>query len=208
MNIKVIHHQTNSWVVNQNSGTFIVQSQKLGSQVQRHYTLARRAFVIFFIFVAMDMSMCLSPISIIIPPITVGSTWKPKNVAALKPDLIILLYKLHIAYKGTIKWTAEHATCFATLLQNKNEMKNNVRFKNIVLIADQLTELSLYIIAIKRLPWHFATTEFTCTTCSINVNVTRISCNLTLVSSLRVSFFCVKPFNAAWSSFICDVSSS
>ena len=29
MNIKVIHHQTNSWVVNQNSGTFIEQSQKL-----------------------------------------------------------------------------------------------------------------------------------------------------------------------------------
>ena len=45
--------------------------------------------------------------------------------------------------------TAEHATCFATLLQNKNEMKNNARFKNIVLIGGQLTEPSLYIIAIE-----------------------------------------------------------
>ena len=87
MNIKVIHHQTNSWVVIQNSGTFIEQSQKLGSQVQRHYTLARRAFVIFFIFVAMDMSMCLSPISIIIPPITVGSTWKTQKRCYIKTRL-------------------------------------------------------------------------------------------------------------------------
>lgn len=68
--------QCHCWVVNQNTGTFIVQSQKLGTQVQGCYTLACRAFVMFLIFVAIDISMCLSSSSITIPPITLGSTWK------------------------------------------------------------------------------------------------------------------------------------
>ena len=74
---KSIHHQNSAAIdlLIKTLELLLYNSESLALLiVQGCYTLSRRAFVIFFIFVAIDMSMRLSPISITMPPITVGST--------------------------------------------------------------------------------------------------------------------------------------